>query len=203
MEIEEYGEAREYLSEALALYQELGHPTRIPNAMLNLAVCDNYVGDYELATRISLETLEMVRAIKHQDLIAATLTNLAQAYIQAKEPRKAAEALLECFQIWRNLASTTNIAEGLMDLAMVAVAQGRAEEAAWLSGAEEGLREAAGSVRSRVIRRRAKILEDLRATLEPKALAHLRSAGRKADLPRCLQYAEGVATALTQRCFIA
>jgi predicted ATPase/class 3 adenylate cyclase len=139
-----YQRALELHDESLALRRQLGEKGGIAHALSGLADLAIRTGDLPHATALYEEVLETAREVQDVDFVAFTLVNLAHiARLEANEAR-VISLLRQGLNLAGRQGATYLLAEGLEEVATVALGRDQAVLAARLFGASKVIREASG-----------------------------------------------------------
>jgi predicted ATPase/class 3 adenylate cyclase/Tfp pilus assembly protein PilF len=140
----DYARAAALVEKSLALQRELRDKEGIAHSFTDLGMVAYMQGDYARATARLEEGLILRRELGDKEGIAGSLNYLGMvAYLQGDFGR--ATALLhEALLLSRDIGAKRLMAEGLEGLAWVAAVDGQSQQAAWLGGAAERLRQALG-----------------------------------------------------------
>src|SRR5438067_7043042 len=125
----EHEEAQRYLEESLAIGRELGDRGRVAAALQPLGMAHLSRGDLATARRYLEEALALAAELNEPREIAAASNQLGQL-LRVEGDLDRAEALYNrMLELSRQLGDRDTTAIGLLNLAMVAISRGRAEEA--------------------------------------------------------------------------
>jgi len=125
----EHQEAQRYLEESLAIGRELGDRGRVAAALQPLGMAHLSRGDLATARRYLEEALALAAELNEPREIAAASNQLGQL-LRVEGDLDRAEALYNrMLELSRQLGDRDTTAIGLLNLAMVAISRGRAEEA--------------------------------------------------------------------------
>jgi tetratricopeptide (TPR) repeat protein len=140
----QYQRALKLHDESLALRRQLGDKGGIAHALSGLADLAIRTGDLPRATALYEEVLETAREVQDVDLVAFTLVSLAHiARLEANEAR-AVSLLRQGLSLASRQGERYLLAEGLEEVAAVALGRDQAVLAARLFGASKVIREASG-----------------------------------------------------------
>jgi predicted ATPase/class 3 adenylate cyclase len=139
-----YEQAKELHEAGLALSRELGGAELLGAHLISLG--DEYLleGNSERATELNEEAAKMYRKRGLRSQLQAALDNLGWSALISGDHQKAQSLHEESLLLCRELGDRLIGSESIEGLACVAAAGGGAERAAWLFGAAEALRDAAG-----------------------------------------------------------
>ena len=118
---------RELMEAAVVLHQELGKGgLEALHAHIMLAICEHKLGNSERA----LELYDAVRASGDERVLSTTLNNLGNMALEEHDHTRARAHFEESAAINRRLKQEVGLANNLLDLGFVALADARAEDAA-------------------------------------------------------------------------
>jgi tetratricopeptide (TPR) repeat protein len=123
----DYKRGKELAEAALALHREPGTsgPEPIP-AQIVLAICEYKLGNRERA----LEMYEAIRAAGHELSLGTILSNLGNVALEERDFTRARAHFEESAAMSRRLSQQYPLANNLLDLGFVALADARVEDAA-------------------------------------------------------------------------
>jgi tetratricopeptide (TPR) repeat protein len=101
--------------------------------------------NYQEATTLLQESLELRRELEEKQNLAITLNSLGRLLTAQGDYLQAAALFRESLSLRQDIGGRRGIAEALEGSAAVAIAQGQAEQAARLLGRAAALREAIGA----------------------------------------------------------
>jgi len=154
--------AQELLSESLEIRRELGDRAQLSAPLTNLALVALDAGDTQQAAVLLEESLALDREFESTEGIGVNLVNLAWVALRAEEPDHRARPLLsEALRAFDELGDPDGIAECIEAVAVLAVRETHALQAARLIGAAHALRELHSTPRAVAEQ------EDLDRDLEP------------------------------------
>ncbi len=141
----DFGRAAEEAGTALAKFRELGDVEGAAWSLISLGTVARYQGDVERASVLLAESLALSEGIGFREGIAWSAEQLG--LLAAVDGDPAAISLLRrSLELHSELRDRWRMSSVLEDLAVIALAQGNAPQAARLLGAAEALREAIGTV---------------------------------------------------------
>jgi predicted ATPase len=133
--------AQELLGESLAIRRELGDRAQLSAPLTNLALVALDAGDTQQAAVLLEESLALDREFESTEGIAVNLVNLAWVALRVEEPERARPLLREALRAFDELGDPDGIAECIEAVAVLAVSESHALQAARLNGAANALRE--------------------------------------------------------------
>jgi predicted ATPase len=172
--------AHELLTESLKIRRALGDRAGLSAPLTNLALVALDAGDTEQATVLLEESLELDREFESTEGIAVNLVNLAWVALRVEDSDRARPLLSEALRAFNELGDPDGIAECIEAVAVLAVREAHALQAARLTGSAHALRELHSTPRA------AAEQEDLDRDLEPardilgeRTFAEVFAAGRE------------------------
>jgi predicted ATPase/class 3 adenylate cyclase len=132
------------LEESLALARQAKDGNEISFALWQLGKVALARGDYQQATSLMTESLALYRELKLSGGITFLLGDLGKAALGQGDYQQAASNYKEYLTIFWNQGNERYIAEGLEQLASVAITSQQPERAVRLFGAAEALRQSSG-----------------------------------------------------------
>ena len=133
--------ARELLTESLEIRRDLGDRAGLSPPLSNLALVALDAGETEQATVLLEESLALDREFDSTAGIAVNLVNLGWLALRVDEPERARPLLSEALRAFDELGDPDGIAECIEAVAVLAVSETHALQAARLIGAAHALRE--------------------------------------------------------------
>jgi predicted ATPase/DNA-binding CsgD family transcriptional regulator len=142
----DYDQAAMHFEEALIRFQEAGDAGRVALARCNLGILAYRQGDLDQAAALLEEAVNFYcqAGAEYAPGAAAALSDLALVTCDRGDHARAATLFAESLARWRQVGTKEGLADWLARVAVLAVARGRAMEAARLLGAAEAVREAIG-----------------------------------------------------------
>jgi len=123
----DYERGKKLAEAALALYRDVGTSGLEPiPAQMTLAICEYKLGNRERA----LEIYEALRAAGHELSLGTILSNLGNVALEERDFTRARAHFEESAAISRRLSQQYPLANNLLDLGFVALADARVEDAA-------------------------------------------------------------------------
>jgi hypothetical protein len=141
----DYPAAIRLYEECLGIQKELGDRPGIANTLGNLGIVAYLQGDYASARLLSEESLAIQRTLGNRPGIAFALHNSGRAISAEGDSTRAAALQRESLLLFVEVSSAQGIADTLDAFAVLDLARGRAERAAQLWGAVQGLRDDRGA----------------------------------------------------------
>lgn len=138
--VEHQGRARAIAAECLTLTQALGDRPGEALARAGLGLVETIAGNVEAAQDQLRQSLAIAREIGHRSTEARALAGLTLAALRAGHLGEARATLAEAIPVVGDLGDPDALATGLLLAALLRGAEGAAEPAATLLGAEEALR---------------------------------------------------------------
>jgi hypothetical protein len=132
------------LEECIVVARESGYVSRVAHALNDLACAALIRNDPERAVVLLDESLAVASELDDLDHRSYALGNLGWAWLLLQDVQRAAPFFAEEVAIGHKAGQGRHCAEGIVGLAAVAAAEGRALRAARLYGAGSGFREAVG-----------------------------------------------------------
>lgn len=120
----DYDSARSLFEENLAISREVGDPSSVASALINLGNIAYVQGNYELAHSSYNEALDIFRDLAESLGIAWSLKSLANVAQRRGDYAAARRLYEEELEMWRRVSIPGSVAVGLNDLGNVANAQG-------------------------------------------------------------------------------
>ncbi|MDF3016363.1 MAG: putative transcriptional regulator, partial [Thermomicrobiales bacterium] len=181
------------LTEAVPLLQVAGNDVLAAWAQADLADILIWQGDLEAGLPMLDEALARLRQLRTDWLITLVLNQRGHAALAERNPPRAAGYFTESITVARVSQQTRAILGAVHGLAGVALALGRAEQAARLLGAVEAARETLGMGRISQKHHGERITADTRAALKAADFAEAWSAGRALTLEEAVDEALAIA----------
>ena len=181
------------LTEAVPLLQVAGNDVLAAWAQADLADILIWQGDLEAGLPMLDEALARLRQLRTDWLITLVLNQRGHAALAERDPPRAAGYFTESITVARVSQQTRAILGAVHGLAGVALALGRAEQAARLLGAVEAARETLGMGRISQKHHGERITADTRAALKAADFAEAWSAGRALTLEEAVDEALAIA----------
>jgi predicted ATPase len=126
----EYARGKALAEEALALHERVGVGGKlVAGAYMNLAICEDRLGNHQRAIEILEQTAEKARAEGDERSLAAVLNNLGNFALDNYDLVTAKPYLEESAAMNRKLGRKKALANNLIDLGFVALAESRLDEA--------------------------------------------------------------------------
>jgi len=187
MELGDYARAVALYEESLGLLRASGDTYTTAAVINNLAGAVLGQGDYRRAVDLAVESAALMRTIDSPLGVVHALTTSGEAALALDEYGRAADLFGESLPLALKLGDKTNMAVCVEGMAAVAVADGRAEQAARLCGAAEALREATGAPMQPTVRwLYERTLATVRAALGAHRFAAVWVAGMALPLERAI-----------------
>ncbi len=136
----DYGTARGFMEEALALRRAAENPGAIATSLTSLGELARREGDLERAAEYLAEGLARFREFGDAEHVAWTLYNIGLVAVRSGAARAAAQALAECLELRAAQGNPAEIANTMVGIARVAAMRGDLARAALLFGAADSLR---------------------------------------------------------------
>jgi non-specific serine/threonine protein kinase len=181
------------LTEAVPLLQVAGNDVLAAWAQADLADILIWQGDLEAGLPMLDEALARLRQLRTDWLITLVLNQRGHAALAERNPPRATDYFTESITVARVSQQTRAILGAVHGLAGVALALGRAEQAARLLGAVEAARETLGMGRISQKHHGERITADTRAALKAADFAEAWSAGRALTLEEAVDEALAIA----------
>jgi non-specific serine/threonine protein kinase len=141
VQLEEFGEARSSLREALEIATRHGFDAIRSVCFWRLGMVDLFAGDMPAAHDHIVASLALSRELSDEEMIALSLLMLGNIALWQGRLTEARANLGEGLATWRRDGNTRAIANFMESLAAAAAADGQKERALKLGGAAEALRE--------------------------------------------------------------
>jgi tetratricopeptide (TPR) repeat protein len=126
----DYARGKALVEEALALHARLGvSGYRTAGAQMTLAICENRLGNRQRAVEILEQMAETARAEGDERSLAAIYNNLGNFALDDEDLVTARHYMEESAATHRKLGRKQALANNLLDLGFVALAEGRLDEA--------------------------------------------------------------------------
>ncbi len=176
------------------MWRELGNTWGVAEAYNHLHNLPLRDGDYGRA-RLDLEqSLKLFKLVGDPQAIAVCRGNIAYLELRGGNFDRALELLLPNLALTRDLGNRRGIAAGLELTAAIASAQGRAQQAARLLGATEGVRAAIGCpLCATELSRLEEYFSKARSRLGEAAFEAEKERGRAMSIEAALEYARQIA----------
>ncbi len=187
----DYDGAREWYTDAAAIWHELGDVQGQSVMLQNLALVHQAVGNQEQALRMLEESVDLARTTGDRVTIAARLAALARVLVFERpvDPRIAA-LLAEALDLLAAVGERLQTAECLELVAQYSLASEEAETAALLIGAADAERAKAGGDRKPdELPFFTQTIKGLEETLGQPAFEHARARGRERELEQAVAFA--------------
>ena len=135
----DYPLVRERLEESLSIYRGLGSPGKHGTATVLITLGDKQteVGEYESASKLMKEALEIMRELQDMKGVARALWQLGACEVRPGNYIQARQYFDEALPLLRQIGDSSNTAIALSGLAEIAIRQGNYEHATILE--EESL----------------------------------------------------------------
>jgi predicted ATPase/class 3 adenylate cyclase len=186
----DYATARTLLEESLTIRRELDEKAYVAGALNELGLMALGHGDTATARTCLEESLTIVRALGDRRRVAWLQLLVAAVNLCDGDTQAAHSLAYESLAAARKLDYMIGIVHACEVLAGVAVAKGRAKEAARLMGSAERVREAHGAGVPSFLRvHRDRAVADARAALGEEVFAAAWEAGRAMSLEDAVAYA--------------
>jgi predicted ATPase/DNA-binding XRE family transcriptional regulator len=200
----EYDRAMALIPEAVARFRATNDRSNIALALVHLGAATWGAGDAESAVALWEESLAIQRELKDDWGASVSLGYLGLLAGERGEYARSAAALRESMQFRWDAAAWEDVAGSLADLASLAAAMGRAEQAARLFGAAAAIREeaerSATMLPERAVFERAEAAA--RTTLGADAYAAAVAAGRALRREQAVAEALAFADEIARSCSI-
>ncbi|MBX7237582.1 MAG: tetratricopeptide repeat protein [Caldilineales bacterium] len=142
---EDYLAAKRYQQESEGIFRELGNKRGLATALNNLGLVAEALGDHTAAHRYYQESLDLSQAMDSKVNIAYTLNSLAHLMLLKEDFASARNYYLESLAVFKEIGEKRGLAYCFEGLAMVGIARGSVERAAFLLAFAEKSRENIGS----------------------------------------------------------
>jgi non-specific serine/threonine protein kinase len=195
-ELGDYARAAACYQEALVLARATGDPAAIAFGLNGLGVVAHRQGDFARAIALHEEALELRR---HGDARPATasMSNLGAVLHDAGDVARAAALYQESLALRWERGEKFGIAESIAGLMRIAATIGQPERAVRLFGVVEALREVIGASRVSPDHRWCeRVVESVRAALDPQVFAGALAHGRQMPLGEAVTEAFAVAASV-------
>ncbi len=135
----DYPLVRERLEESLSIYRELGPAGKRGTATVLITLGDKQteVGEYESASTLMKEALEIMRELQDKKGVARALWQLGACEVRPGNYEQARQYFEEALPLLRQIGDNSNTAIAISGMAEIAIRQGNYEHAAILE--EESL----------------------------------------------------------------
>ena len=131
----DYARGKALAEETLALLAELGvSGFRVAGAEMTLAICEDRLGNPQRAVEILEQTAERARAEGDERSLAAIFNNLGNFALDQQDLATARQYMEESAALNRKLGRKQALANNLLDLGFVALAEDRLDEASAVFG---------------------------------------------------------------------
>jgi non-specific serine/threonine protein kinase len=136
--------ARKFIEEALKINRALGDKFGIAVSLNNLGDLARMENDFDAARPLLEESLAICRELGNKEGVCGSLNNLAAVAFGGKDFAAARRHYAEALQTAQELGDKVTVSYSLDGFAALAVERGDRENAAFLAGAAEHLRESLG-----------------------------------------------------------
>jgi predicted ATPase/transcriptional regulator with XRE-family HTH domain len=141
----DFEQAVELFRQSLLLREQLGDLSGKANTLNNYGLVELYVGNFEQAVRLFEESLRLRLEVGDNRGAAVQLCNLGEAARMQRDYERAGVLFSQALASLRDFDDKALMLGCLGGLATIAAAQGHAQRATRLFGAEESMREALGT----------------------------------------------------------
>src|SRR5262249_43249457 len=117
-------EARDFLSQQIKFFQEVGNLTKQVSSLYGLALCCYSLKQYDEAIKIYQSCLELSRSLKNEEMLFHTFNELGNITFFQKNWNQAAEYYQRALELAQHLSDVSNSIGITINLANVLQEQG-------------------------------------------------------------------------------